>query len=41
MKTENDEIQTSGQVVCPICGQKFSTKEEHDKHHKQAHPEDE
>lgn len=27
-------------VVCPVCGQEFDTQEEHDKHHRQAHPED-
>jgi hypothetical protein len=27
-------------VTCLVCGEVFATQEEHDAHHKQAHPED-
>lgn len=31
----------TGKVRCPVCGQEFATQEEHDKHHSEAHPENE
>jgi hypothetical protein len=31
---------TMNKVVCPVCGQEFETQEEHDKHHRQAHGEE-
>jgi uncharacterized Zn finger protein (UPF0148 family) len=31
----------TGKVKCPVCGQEFNTEEEHEKHHREAHPEDE
>lgn len=26
-------------ITCPDCGAEFDTQEEHDRHHKEAHPE--
>lgn len=40
MKSIQHETPT-GKVTCPVCGQDFATAEEHEKHHREAHPEDE
>ncbi|MGH2403264.1 MAG: hypothetical protein ACRDGN_02260 [bacterium] len=37
-KTTQEKGKEGTMVRCPVCGAEFKTQEEHDKHHKEAHP---